>query len=364
MSISTKQSFRDMSASVGLKRQCQDALVCAVDYLVKNLCPLRGWSDFPTNQSGESTSWVTAHVLGQTGVILPHRVLQTSLQALLSQQQDPGTWGFSHSTPPDCDSTLHVLNAIFRLGVKKINIAEPIRFVLLHQSKQGRFRTYRDKILLAGYRGTSNDLNYNGWMQPHVCVTAVALETLMHFPDFVPNHVLTNIADFLLETQTPEGYWESYWWRSKYFATTRIIQQFDSINNARLKEGILKALDWLIQSANIDGYWDNGYDTGKACPLSTANCIKALLATEAQPKELIMKGVSWLLQQQNNDGSWKGIPALQIPPPHVKNPSDIAVWKVGARGVGSCCLDEKRIYTTATVASAFHRFILERSITG
>ncbi len=73
--------------------------------------------------------------------------------------------------------------------------------------------------------------------------------------------------------------------------------------------------------------------------------------------ELMFKTVSWLLEQQNRDGSWKGIPILQIPPPNILNPTDVLNWRIGDHGVGSCCIDERNIYTTATVASAIYKFI-------
>ena len=185
----------------------------------------------------------------------------------------------------------------------------------------------------------------------------MALETLAKLPGLVPKSSITNTISFLLETQNPEGYWESYWWRSKYFATTRIIQQFHYVDNPRLRRGILRALNWLTQSSNIDGYWNNGYDSNIPCPLSTAHCVRALLEVGFEQKELICRSIRWLLEQQNTDGSWEGIPMLQIPPPHVSDPVQV-VWKLGGRGVGSCCLDEKRIYTTSTVANIMHRFVL------
>jgi squalene cyclase len=330
---------------------CRRAIDRALNYLIDRSLPKGfGWSDFPTNRSGESTSWVTAHVLWQIGLLLPHRISGASLQTLLSQRQEPAAWGFSEAVPPDCDSTVHVLGAITTLGAQVEKISRSIEFVLSHQAASGGFSTYADGLSLVRYRGTGDESNYEGWTQPHVCVTAVALEVLSRFPRFVPQRVLDEAIDFLLDTQTSEGYWESYWWRSKYFSTARIIKYLTFLDDTRAKAARDRAIDWLIRTASVRGYWDNGYDAGLPCPLSTSKCVEALVATDAD-KQLVRDGVAWLLENQNDDGSWTGTPVLQIPPPHVTRPSEMIDWRRAGRGVGACCVDERRIYTTASIGA-------------
>jgi squalene-hopene/tetraprenyl-beta-curcumene cyclase len=348
--------FNSATFSKDISVMCRSALARAVGYLVETSCPDgKGWSDFPTNRSGESTSWVTAHVLWQVGTLLPKSLSETSFRALLSQKQQYGAWGFSQFVPPDCDSTLHALRAMLTLEAKEVDVSESIEFVLSHQTEEGGFSTYKDGLSLVRYRGTGDETNYDGWTQPHVCVTAVALEVLSHFPELVPDHVLDNAINFLLEAQAPEGYWESYWWRSKYFATSRIIKQFNSINDKRVKAALTRARDWVLRTANARGYWDNGYDREIPCALSTAHCVDALVATGAE-LDSVIESVPWLLAQQNDDGSWMGVPLLRIPPSHIKKPDDFADWRIGGRGVGSCCADKKRIYTTSSVAGAMNTF--------
>src|SRR5437660_1677556 len=102
-----------------ISQNCQKAIEAAAQYLVNTSRPNdAGWSDFPTNRSGESTSWVTGHVLSQAGPLLPPRLSESSLKALLNKRNENGGWGFSEFVPPDCDSTLHVLWAILTLHAK------------------------------------------------------------------------------------------------------------------------------------------------------------------------------------------------------------------------------------------------------
>jgi squalene cyclase len=338
---------------------CRRVIDRALNYLVNMSLPEgSGWSDFPTNRSGESTSWVTAHVLWQVGSLLPSRISGASLQALLRQRQEPAAWGFSEAVPADCDSTLNALGAMTTLGAKDERISRSIEFVLAHQTTSGGFSTYKDGLSLVRYRGTGDESNYEGWTQPHVCVTAVALEVLSRFPRFVPRRVLDSAICFLLDSQATEGYWESYWWRSKYFSTARITKYLTSLHNTRARAARERASDWLLRTASAGGNWDNGYDVGLPCPLSTSKCVEALVVTGADGK-LALDGIAWLQKNQNADGSWTGAPVLQIPPPHVIRPSEINDWRIAGRGVGACCADERRIYTTSTVTAALSRYALK-----
>lgn len=338
-----------------LRQKNQQATARAVAYLAQlSNSGVPGWSDFPTNRSGESTSWVTAHVLSQVGTLLPLSLSQPIFDALLTQRHEDGGWGFSESVPSDCDSTLHVLGAILTLDVSRVDVSRSIEFVLSHQTEEGGFSTYKNGFSLIRYRGDCDDAGYEGWTQPHVCVTAVALEVLSRFPRFVARGVLDRAIGFVLDSQTSEGYWESYWWRSKYFSTARLISYLTSVPNTRAKAARNRALDWILHKADISGYRDNGYDLGNPCPLSTSKGVEALLGADPDRREAL-DGVAWLLKNQNEDGSWTGAPVLQIPPPDVTRPSEIDNWRIAGRGVGACCVDERRIYTTAAVAAALSK---------
>jgi squalene cyclase len=250
---------------------------------------------------------------------------------------------------------LHALGAIARLKPDPANIGRAIDFVLSHQTTNGGFSTYKDGLSLLRYRGGGDEFSYRGWTQPHVCVTAVAVEVLTHFPHLVSQPVLDNAIGFILDSQTLAGYWESYWWRSKYFSTTRILKYLNRLNTNRAKAARDKAVEWVLGTASTRGYWDNGYDLGKPCPLSTSQCVEALLVADAGRREAI-DGIAWLLENQNDDGSWTGAPVLQIPPPDVTEPFMTDNWRVGGRGVGACSADERRVYTTASVVSVLSLF--------
>jgi squalene cyclase len=341
-----------------LAKGCTVAIQHATDFLVRNALPSGGWADFQTNRSGESTSWVTGHVLWYIGRLLPREIVDGSVAALLAGRHATGGWGYSERTPPDCDSTLHVLHAFHVLGIlgNVPDVERAFEFVLTHQTADGGFSTFGNGPELAAYRGHGTDLSYEGWAQAHMCVTAIALQTLPYFRDRLGRGVIERMIDFVIGGQSQEGFWESYWWRSKVFATARILSGLRSCKIRDADDVMNRGLRWLQRAVDEAGFYSNGYDLGIACPVSTALAVKAL--ADSQDQSVIpANSVLWLLGEQRSDGSWIGKPVLQIPPPELLYPNVAFPWRIGGQGVGSCSADMKRIYTTATIAGAISHFL-------
>lgn len=337
--------------------RCEASLEMASSFLLAHFDAKEGWSDFATNSSGESTSWVTAHVLWQAGGLLPDDKRNSAIEILKSQRQENGAWGFSKKIPPDCDSTLHAVHALKKYGTADEDVSDAVKYILEHQSDNGGFRTYNNKDQLAFYRKNAAPDDFIGWTNEHICVSAAALETFSEYNKLVPKVVIEKLISFLLKRQEEEGYWYSYWWRSKYFATVRIVPNLFQINDMQAKYSSEQALKWIVNTVLNRSYWDNGFDKGIPCVLSSAGCIKSLLLI-GQYKELIIDVINWLISQQSVDGSWISPPILQIPQPNIIYPEKVNTWKMGGKGVGSCSSDSKKIYTTAFVAGSIKQFLL------
>lgn len=336
--------------------ECKSSLANATSFLLEKFNVKEGWSDFATNSSGESTSWVTAHVLWQAGDILPKEKRNQSLDALKSQRHDNGAWGFSGKVPTDCDSTIHAVHALKKYGAKDEEVSNAVNYIVSHQSAEGGFRTYNDSNLLASYRKGTSPNDFIGWTHEHVCVTAAALETFSAYPALVSNVVIGRMVTFLLKRQEKEGCWHSYWWRNKYFATARILHILATMNAEQAVYSSERALKWIVNSINDRSFWNNGFDKTTPCVLTTAGCLKSLLLLR-QHAEIVFDVVKWLISQQKKDGSWLSPPSLQIPKPNIILPEKEGIWKMGGTGVGSCSQDGKRIYTTALVAGAINLFV-------
>jgi len=343
-------------AAVRASNSLREAVRKALDFVRAETDASGGWSDFSTNRSGQSTSWVTAYVLWQVGNLLPAREVSRGVAALLAERQ-PNGWGFSVLTPPDCDSTLHALRALQILSIEVPDSAQALDFVLSHQTEGGGFATYANANALRNYREEGDGVAYAGWLQPHVCVTTVALETLRTTSPPL-SEPFTRASAYLARSQSPEGYWEAYWWRSRTLATARLVQQAPSGPTSSALTSALRAGNaWLERTQHATGFWDNGYDEGVPCLLSTATALAAITATVGTSASALT-AADWLLRQQNHDGSWTSAPVLRIPPPDILSPETWTGWRTGSRGVGSRCSDDRRVYTTATVAATLHAMLL------
>lgn len=350
--------YTPMIRDYQLVDEANNAISQAISYLISKTTKSGCWQDFQTNRSGQSTCWVTSYTLWKVGHLLPPDIVHKAKNVLEQQKQIHSAWGYSKNTPPDCDSTLHAYNALSLFEDEEAHSSKSLKYILLHQNENGGFSTYNSSDNLLSHRKDGKDINFDGWTQSHVCVSAVALETLQLLIDrSVPvENNYQNLLDYLVSSQHYEGYWESYWWRSKYYSTCKIIKIIQRVNKPQLRDMSAKALNWIVTSMHHDGFFDNGYDAKSPCVISTALAINTVI-DQGSINNKISHTIKWLLGEQLPDGSWSNQPYLQIPPPHIIDPTDFDSWGFNEKGVGSCSSDQERVYTTATVVETLGNFI-------
>jgi len=326
----------------------QDSIDEGLNYLNAQFISNKGWSDFQTNSSGSSDSWISAFIAWQSGKMLTHEQ-KTNLRELLNSyiQEDKGI-GYSLTSGTDCDSTTHFINACLELGVSIDLVSNQIKYILNHQKPDGGFSTY-NKENIDDLIKTRKYKSYSGWLSSHNCVSAVVFETLARI-NFINNSAFSNLIDYIVDKQNNMGFWDSYWWHSRFFATSKILNVIRSQNllNKPLEIAYQKGLDFILSNFN-NGYWGNGYNN-TPCIIST--CMSASVfvnnADIKHSENVINKVVDWLISKQNKDGSWLSNPIFQIPPPDLENPSNFQ-WRFDKHGVGSCTNDQNNLYTTSLV---------------
>jgi len=367
--VYTLDSRRSICSSAASRQSVEHVITCgfrpgfvirkAVDFLCQQVGTNGAWSDFATRSSGESTSWVTAHVLLRAGMELPKEVVDRAVTALVSEKYPVGGWGFSPRTPPDCDSTVHALGALLASCEKKETLTEMIdrglSFILSHQQRDGGFSTYLSGASLAEYRRREDENDFSGWTQSHACVTAGVLELLNQMSAGSEAPAL-RATIFLLERQHPRGYWQSFWWRSPHFATARVIPLLASSSSPASRRAANLAVQWLLGSQRSEGFWTGALDSDVPCVLSTALCTEALVKIGCAP-ERAQCAVEWLVHAQLRDGSWPTDPCLQIPSVDQLSPEVYPDWRMGGVGVGACCRDRRGIYTAGAVIGALSTFL-------
>lgn len=310
------------------------------------------WRDFLTSSSGLSTDWITAYVLFCLhGLVRKNIYVKKALLRIKSAGEMRLGWGFSSNVPSDCDSTATALLALNLYSENIPNMKKHLDFLLIHQDpKRGGFSTYANDRDLKKYRNNKNE-NYLGWTSPHICVTAMVLRVLDHLDGKEKEHIVKRAINYLIFNRQEDGYWESYWWRSKYYSTFNIIEALSKEIMSNIFD-IKNIFTYILKNQEREGYWKNGYDD-RPCLLSTIYALNTLIILNKKVNinisYSIKKAVKWIIAIQNKNGSWDNItPFFQIPPPNIINPFIENNWIKKQYGTGSITKDNNNIFTTAT----------------
>jgi sporulenol synthase len=139
------------------------------------------------------------------------------------------------------------------------------------------------------------------------------------------------------------------------YATYHAISALSIINISSM--GLKKVFQWLISTQHKDGSWSSELD-GNSCVFSTALAVSTLLRLGSPHiQSSVTRGINWLVNNQKADGGWQTKPIMQIPPPDVRDPTEVRNWRVGERGVGSISDDPGRLLTTSTALQSLNAFI-------
>jgi squalene-hopene/tetraprenyl-beta-curcumene cyclase len=317
------------------------------------------WSDFFT-LAGESVFWVSGYV-GFSLVTFEKgseekKLLEKAMANILNLQGSDGGWSYGYGVPSDADSTswcLLFLSKFETLSREKLQKA--LDFLLKHQSPfDGGFRTYAAPRAVGRYMRIDENVSFEGWASSQMCVSAVAAQALME------NHSLEGIdkaLSYIRNGQTSEGYWNSYWWTGKLYATSHSIEALNKKGNEDDINLITKGQKWIAQTQLSDGSWTDSPDQESGWAFSTALALNGLLATpqtifDAQTKS----GVKWLIEHQLPDGSWAPNHILRIPYPWTKDPWNQQSWNVDGKAINAVIKDHRRLFTAATAFTALNQY--------
>ena len=134
--------------------------------------------------------------------------------------------------------------------------------------------------------------------------------------------VIKNLGSFLVEAQTKEGYWETFWWDDRIYGTFICCKLLNLLGE---DASILRAADWLSAEISSSGGWGNGYEYSRKMEM----------------------GRNWLIERQQPDGSWCSSVRVREPEPHVYRP-----WMPSERSETTVVTDINRLFTTSSVIEA------------
>lgn len=334
------------------------ALADALDFIKRSQTAEGYWKDFRT-PAGEAIDWVTGyvgHALANAYHVSDPNMLEMARLSILKDQQKRGGWGYYTLVPPDADSTSFCLLFLLESGPpEEKKLQEALSFLLCHQTADGGFCTYRSPVEVRKYMGIDENIPFHGWCSSQNCVSGVATQVLL---DSMPANSESTLKalSFIRQAQKNEGYWESYWWDGRLYATYNCIKALSTSRAKADEQRVKRAQDWVIGIQRDNGGWREGIAT-ESTPFSTALAVKSLLLL---PKSTALKnvkmGVSWLVNHQVPDGGWMSHPILRIPPPFIIDPWNYPSWNINSHRIGSIIRDHNRLFSTATAFSAISAY--------
>ena len=276
------------------------------------------------------------------------------LPNLLRHRRPNGGWGYDRQTPSDCDSTAWVLLALCNAGgLDPFTIGTALGFILRHQDPAtGGFATYALAEELQRRIRAPDKESIVGWLSPHCCVSAVALQCLLTYqvpPDSEP---IKRGIDYLLSRKTRDAVWLSYWWRGYSYTTYHALRAI-LLSRQSPDDFAPATVNFILDHQLEDGSWSDENDPVGGVFATSFCALTTLLSPTAETLGAARRGVEWLMKAQNRDGSWPSIPMLQIPPANVADSSSIT-RKSGMQAVTA---DEKRCFTSAEAIWALSRYV-------
>lgn len=260
---------------------------------------------------------------------LPLTLRNTLLAVITQEQRHPHwLWGYNDHVMIDADDTSFALQLLVRLK-------RPIRIADLAQFYQPQLKAYTTFILprsiamaakLSGFASAEN----NDSIHLEVNANLFHLFKLLQLENKI-NYQL------LIDSQSPQGYWEGYFYPSKFYATYRSLKIL--CDNNHYKKTVDKALRFLYHSQHADGSWGTPGN-----PYDTAFAIQSLLFCMSGDKVAIAKGAVYLLSTQMHDGAWASNQPIWT---YTENDSPLHLW---------VAYDHHRVLTTALALHALHAY--------
>ena len=246
---------------------------------------------------------------------LGHDISETDRALLVTRimsEEYKGLWGYSPPAPyvsrphvkflVDADDTSFAIRTCRQLGLHKSSD----RLLVFHRNRWSRWlvkfglTTLLPKFVARGGFRTFASRAHAGLAIDATPVNNLQLHSEVNLNVFLAlqGTALQNAIDdrLIFESQHEDGYWHSYFYPSRYYATWLALEL---IRDQPAFEALrIRAHHFLLSSQSNDGTWGDLGD-----PYQTALACCALAACD-ETGTSITRAVSFFLKSQLNDGAW------------------------------------------------------------
>ena len=231
----------------------------------------------------------------------------------------PGGWAFEFANDiyPDTDDTAIVMIALKDLGLpekeKQEAMTRGLEWLLGMQSRNGGWGAFDRNNTKALLR----EIPFADFGEvidpPSVDVTAHIVELLGRLgykKGFPP---IDRALRYLKNEQDPDGAWFGRWGVNLTYGIGAVLPALVAIGEDMDAPYVRRAVEWLIKHQNEDGGWgeriEGYYDPawrgrGPSTASQTAWALLGLIAAGETGHPATRRGVEYLIETQNEDGSW------------------------------------------------------------
>ena len=231
----------------------------------------------------------------------------------------PGGWAFELDNDwyPDTDDTAVVMMALLGTELperaKEFVISRGLEWLLGMQSRNGGWGAFdRDntKVFL-------REIPFADFGElldpPSVDVTAHIVECLGRLGYRRGFKPLDRALKYLFREQEEDGSWFGRWGVNHIYGTGAVLPALEAIDFPMDDPRVRQAVDWLLSRQNEDGGWGEDVMSyhreelrgrGPSTASQTAWALLALIAAGEAFSEPARRGIQYLIETQNEDGTW------------------------------------------------------------
>ncbi|AYN00855.1 hypothetical protein [Chryseobacterium sp. 3008163] len=301
------------------------------------------------NKQGFSNSWATGFI----SLFLDDADAEKdkSIEFLKKSHQN-NLWGYNTDWSYDYDSTTCSLINVVK-NKKDFHLIEKWQ---TGQNNNGGFSTYSDNDPELLGRLNLTKSNIKGWVQSHVCVSALAYYFVVSKK--IEEHIdIQKLRTYIFSNTNKDGIWDAYWWTSPIYPTSFIIQGM--IMEKEAYDMIEDKLKILFDLQNDNGSF--------SCPVSkqeSAFYSALVLDTVSLERkyfdkfsEKADKLCNWLMENQLSNGSFDNTYYQVIPNPNIKQWKSNHKFNKNMFGAGNSVTGEQyALFSTGVALRAFRRF--------